>query len=143
MANTRRADISRSSTTDVFGGGVRLAASSAKFINDAEPPAQAFQLHPARHAPKRAIAVPHSGAPTRAALTMASNNFFQRRDRGWRRRRPFRFYQMDQEQHGQGNVQVGNAGRRQGMSSPRQLLGLLPNQTSSWQPYQYPVQGGQ
>lgn len=141
MATSRRHGYQVTETTVL--GGQRLVASSAKFINDAAPPVLASQLRPTQHVPKRHGMLPHQGAPTRAALTMAAPNFHQRRDRGWRRGWPFRFYNITVPIEGAGYRPIGNRQGTTGMRPPRMLLGLLPNQTSSWQPYQYPLGGDQ
>lgn len=121
--------------TTVFGPPLRT--SSAQIINDASPAPAAFQLVPENHVPHRAIMLKHSGSPTRAASTMAGNNFWDRRDRGWRRGWPFRFYNITQPITGAGYRGVGNIHQAPAMTPPRMLLGLLPSQTSNWQPYQY------
>lgn len=142
MALSRRVDLDppgggRTVTTVL---GAPLPASAALFRNAAAPPPAAFQLRPSQHVPKRHGLLPHHGAQPRAALTMAGPNFWERRDRGWRRGFPFRHMDIKRGVEGAGYRGVGNIHHPPAMSPPRMLMGLLPSQTSSWQPYQYPLE---
>lgn len=119
--------------------GVPLNRRWTPNINDGGVTPLAFQLKPARHAPKKHVALIHEGAPTRGTLTMPNNNFHQRRDRGWRRGWPFRFYMITGGDVPYARDYPGVGNREVAMRRPRMLQGLLPSQTSTWQPYQYPT----
>lgn len=125
--------------TQVFG--VPQPVSGAPFIrrDDRQPAAAGFLSRPTDHTPRQAIRVQHSGAPTRGGLTMGAPNFWARKDRGWRRGWPFRFYDVvgDSAHLRTGPRPVGNPSVT--MNPPRMLRGLLPSQTAQWQPYQYPL----
>jgi hypothetical protein len=119
--------------------GVPLNRRWTPRIDDGGVNSLAFQLKPAQHAPKKRVELVHEGAPTRGTLTMGAPNFSQRRDRGWRRGWPFRFYMITGGDVPYARDYPGVGNKTVAMTRPRMLQGLLPSQTSTWQPYQYPT----
>lgn len=118
--------------------GVPLHQRWTPNINDGGTNAVGYQLRPPIHAPKKHVALIHEGAPTRGTNTMGAADFWQRRDRGWRRGWPFRFNMITGGDVPYARDYPGVGNKTVAMRRPRMLQGLLPSQTSTWQPYQYP-----